>query len=146
MTLAPDQMICFSLYSATHAMQQVYRPLLDPLGLTYPQYLVLSALWATEGAPTVGDVSRMVALESSTLTPLLKRLEAMGHLTRRRDSADERKVRLHLTDQGRALQDEARHIPDCIAQACGMSLAALEHLQRDVNRLRDNLRGADDAA
>ena len=108
--------------------------------------LVLSALWTREDAPTVGDLSRMVALESSTLTPLLKRLEAMGHVERRRDAEDERKVRLVLTDKGRALSDEARHIPECIAQACGMSLAALEHLQRDVNRLRDNLNGTGDTA
>ena len=133
MSMPPDAMICFALYSAAHAMQQAYRPLLDPLGLTYPQYLVLSALWSGQEPPTVGAIGRQLQLESSTLTPLLKRLEAIGLIRRTRDTADERQVRVHLTDDGRAMQARAAHVPDCILERTGMTPQALL-------ALRDRLR------
>lgn len=141
MTLAPSDMICFALYSAAHAMQQAYRPHLDALGVTYPQYLVLSALWTSEGAPSVGEIARRVDLESNTLTPLLKRLEALGLVERRRDAADERLVRIALTPDGKALEARAADIPACIAEKTGMSLDQLVDLRREVVRLSDNLRG-----
>ncbi len=110
MTLAPPDMLCFALHSAAHAMHAAYAPLLEPLGLTYPQYLALSALAAEDGQ-SVGTLGATLRLESNTLTPLLKRMEAAGWLTRRRSDRDERQVLLHLTDAGRALAGQAAAIP-----------------------------------
>ena len=138
--LSPQDMVCFSLYSAVHAMTQAYRPHLEALGLTYPQYLVMSALWSATDAPTVGTLSRQLQLESSTLTPLLKRLETTGLLTRRRDAEDERQVRIALTEAGQALQGRTAHIASCIAEQSGMSVDDLLALRDQVSRLRDNLR------
>ena len=139
--LSVAEMICFSLYSATHAMQHAYKPLLEALGLTYPQYLALVALWGEDGQ-TVGQLGQALQLESNTLTPLLKRLEAQGLLTRARDSKDERQVRVSLTEAGRAMQGRAAAIPGCILEKSGMSLAALTALRDQVTALRDQLRGA----
>ena len=133
------EMICFSLYSATHAMQHAYKPLLEALGLTYPQYLALVALWGEDGQ-TVGQLGQALQLESNTLTPLLKRLEAQGLLSRARDSRDERQVRVSLTEAGREMQGRAAAIPGCILEKSGMSLAALTALRDQVNALRDQLR------
>jgi DNA-binding MarR family transcriptional regulator len=141
MTLPLPDMICFALYSATHAMQHVYKPLLDDLGLTYPQYLVLTALW-TGQAQTVGSLGRQVQLESNTLTPLLKRLEERGLITRSRSTADERQVNITLTDPGRALQARAAHIPDCVLEKSGLSIEDLTRLRDQITTLRDHLRGA----
>lgn len=141
MTLPIPQMICFSLYSATHAMQHAYKPLLEAIGLTYPQYLALVALWG-EDAQTVGQLGQAMQLESNTLTPLLKRLEAQGLVRRARDTGDERQVRVSLTDAGRALQARAAHIPGCILEKSGMTPAALTALRDQVNGLRDQLRQA----
>ncbi|MCW5689006.1 MAG: MarR family transcriptional regulator, partial [Pseudolabrys sp.] len=102
-------LLCFAIYSAGHAFNRVYKPLLDKLGLTYPQYLVMVALWA-ENDQTVGQIGDTLFLESSTLTPLLKRLEGLGLLTRRRDPEDERQVRLCLTDKGDALRKQSRDV------------------------------------
>ena len=104
------EMICFSLYSATHAMQHAYKPLLEALGLTYPQYLVMVALWAEDGQ-TVGQLGQALQLESNTLTPLLKRMQAQGLVLRARDSRDERQVRVRLTEAGREMQSRAAAIP-----------------------------------
>lgn len=139
MKLAPPDMICFALYSAAHAMQQAYKPLLDPLDLTYPQYLALTALWAKDDQ-TVGEIGRQVQLESNTLTPLFKRLEAQGLVNRRRDEDDERQVRIQLTEAGRAMQERAAHIPACIVERTGMDLAELVALRDRVISLRDHLR------
>ncbi|MFG1224341.1 MarR family winged helix-turn-helix transcriptional regulator [Xanthobacter wiegelii] len=136
-----EDMVCFAFYSASHAFTRVYKPLLDDLGLTYPQYLALVSLW-TEDDRTVGSLGAALGLESSTLTPLLKRLEALGHLTRSRDPADERVVRVKLTPQGRALQEKARHIPGCILAATGLELADVMRLQREVTALRAALEKA----
>ena len=133
-----DHQLCFAIYSATHAFNRVYKPLLDPLGLTYPQYLVMLALWA-EDDRTVGGLGEALYLESSTLTPLLKRLEAQGLLTRTRDQADERVVRIKLTAAGKRLAAEAREIPRCMLRSSGLSLDALLRLQREVAAVRDRL-------
>ena len=133
------EMICFSLYSATHAMQHAYKPLLEALGLTYPQYLALVALWGEDGQ-TVGQLGQALQLESNTLTPLLKRMEAQGLVGRARDSRDERQVRVTLTEAGRDMQAHAAEIPRCILEKSGMSLAALTTLRDQVSALRDQLR------
>jgi DNA-binding MarR family transcriptional regulator len=137
-------LLCFAVYSAGHAFSRVYKPLLDPLGLTYPQYLALTALWA-EDNQTVGGLGNRLLLESNTLTPLLKRLEANGYVVRHRDEADERQVRVRLTARGHELRAETLDIPRCILQATGLSAAELERLRADVAALRDSLLGADDA-
>ncbi len=136
--LKPADLLCFAVYSAGHAFNRVYKPLLDHIGLTYPQYLVMLALWSKDNQ-TVGELGRSLSLESNTLTPLLKRLEAMGHVTRRRDPSDERQVRIALTERGRSLQQEATHIPQCIVEATGLPLSELQRLQSEVTALRDAL-------
>lgn len=138
-TLSPSEMLCFALYSAGHAMQQAYKPLLDPLGLTYPQYLVLSALWS-EDDRTLGSLAVQMQLASNTLTPLVKRLQAKGLLTRERDAQDERQVRIRLTDQGRALQVQSAEVSRCFLEQTGLSMDQAARLRDDVMLLRDNLR------
>jgi DNA-binding MarR family transcriptional regulator len=133
-----EDLVCFAVYSAGHAFNRVYKPLLDELGLTYPQYLVMVSLWDKDDK-TVGELGELLFLESSTLTPLLKRLEAVGYLTRSRDPSDERQVRIRLTNAGKALQRKARDVPRCILEATGLSIADLRRLQRDVSNLRQNL-------
>jgi DNA-binding MarR family transcriptional regulator len=113
-----DDLLCFSVYSANHALTRLYRPLLAPLGLTYPQYLVLVALWEND-AQKVGDLGKRLDLETNTLTPLLKRMESAGYLTRRRNPEDERSLIVTLTDKGQALRAEARHISTCVIEAMG---------------------------
>src|SRR6188768_3869885 len=106
MAMAPlklDQLLCFSLYGASMAVNRAYKPMLDELGITYPQYLVLNALWEEDGQ-AIGAIAERLALESSTITPLVKRLEAAGLLTRERNPHDERQVLARLTGEGRALQ------------------------------------------
>lgn len=137
--LPPPQMLCFAIYSAGHAMQAAYKPLLDPLGLTYPQYLALAALWHQDGQ-TVGQIGATLLLESNTLTPLLKRLEQAGWITRRRDKGDERQVRLHLTDQGRAMQTQAAPVPLCFLDSTGLTAEQAAALRDNLAALRDRLR------
>jgi MarR family transcriptional regulator, organic hydroperoxide resistance regulator len=141
MSLPVSDMICFSLYSATHAMQAAYKPLLDQIGLTYPQYLVLTALWQADGQ-SVGQIGQTLQLESNTLTPLLKRMEAQGLVSRSRSRADERQVMVSLTETGQALQSRAAHIPACILEKSGMTLQALTALRDQINALRGHLRSA----
>jgi MarR family transcriptional regulator, organic hydroperoxide resistance regulator len=135
----PEQdLLCFAFYSTSHAFNRIYNPLLNELGLTYPQYLVMVSLWAKDDQ-TVGELGETLFLESSTLTPLLKRLEAIGYLTRSRDLSDERQVRVQLTSAGRALEKKARDIPGCILEATGLSLADLHRLQREIAAVRQRL-------
>ena len=136
--LALDEFLCFSIYSAGHAFNQFYRPLLDKLGLTYPQYLVMVALW-TQDARTVKELGQALFLESNTLTPMLKRLEGLGYVVRRRDAEDERQVRVCLTEQGRALRAEAAEIPACVEQALGLSHADVASLEAQLAAVRDRL-------
>lgn len=132
-------MLCFALYSAALAMQAAYKPLLEPLGLTYPQYLALSALWAEDGQ-TVGQIGAALTLDSNTLTPLLKRLEQAGWVRRQRDAADERQVRLWLTDAGHALREKAGAVPPCFLDRAGMDRDQAAALRDEVAALRDRLR------
>ncbi|QRG07631.1 MarR family transcriptional regulator [Xanthobacter dioxanivorans] len=136
-----DEFLCFAFYAASHAFTRVYKPLLDKLGLTYPQYLVMVALWDADDQ-TVGGIGEKLGLESSTLTPLLKRLEALGHVTRARDAADERVVRVRLTAQGGALREAALGIPGCILAATGLDLPRVMALQKEVTQLRAALERA----
>lgn len=133
-----EDLLCFAVYSAGHAFNRVYKPLLDELGLTYPQYLVMLSLWGKDDQ-TVGELGETLFLESSTLTPLLKRLEAIGLLDRSRDPSDERQVRVRLTNSGRALQKKARGIPRYILEASGLSLVDLRKLLREIKAVRQSL-------
>ena len=130
-----DRQLCFALYSASLAMTKLYKPLLEPLGLTYPQYLVMLVLWEGDGL-TVGQVGERLALDSGTLTPLLKRLEANGLVQRLRDAADERRVLLQLTPTGRALKTQARKVPVAVAGASGCELAEIGTLTQRLQALR----------
>lgn len=139
--LALDKQLCFALYSASLAMTKVYKPLLAPLGLTYPQYLVMLALWEEDGQ-AVGALGERLALDSGTLTPLLKRLQAQGVVDRERDARDERRVIVRLTAEGRALKAKARRIPPEVARASGCDLAGIAALTRQLAALRESLAGA----
>lgn len=136
--LALDKQLCFALYSASLAMTKVYKPLLAPLGLTYPQYLVMLALWEGDGQ-TVSALGDKLALDSGTLTPLLKRLEAQGRLGRERDAEDERRVIVRLTDAGRKLKLQARGVPMAIGRASGCELGEIVELTRQLTTMRDAL-------
>lgn len=146
-TLTPDQMLqldrqlCFALYSASHAMSKAYKPHLDALGLTYPQYVAMLVLWERDGL-TVSEIGERLYLDSGTLTPLLKRLEAAGYISRLRDVADERRVLIQLTAAGRKLKTKAGHIPGCMFEAMQCTPAELGALTRQVQQLRDRLQAA----
>jgi MarR family transcriptional regulator, organic hydroperoxide resistance regulator len=134
--------LCFSVYSTAHAFNRVYKPLLDRIGLTYPQYLVMLVLWERDGL-AVKDIGARLFLDSGTLTPLLKRLESAHLIRRTRSAEDERQVRVSLTAQGTALRDKARNIvPDAILAATGCSVAELSALQKNLIALRDQLNAA----
>jgi DNA-binding MarR family transcriptional regulator len=139
-----DQSLCFAVYSAGLAFNRLYKPILDPLGLTYPQYLVMMALWEKDGQG-VGELGDLLFLESNTLTPLIKRLEAAGLVKRARDTQDERQVRVTLTVAGRDLLKQASCVPMQVVEASGMSVEQLVRLRNSVAGLRDNLRAAVDA-
>lgn len=130
--------LCFAIYSAGHALNRVYKPMLDALGLTYPQYLVMTILWDSD-CQTVGQIGDRLFLGSSTLTPLLKRLEGAGLLSRARDASDERVVRVGLTGPGRALQERAAHLPACILEASGRDAEGIRKLRLEIETLRDAL-------
>ncbi|CAN7245344.1 MarR family winged helix-turn-helix transcriptional regulator [Mesorhizobium sp. LjRoot246] len=134
-----DQQLCFALYSASGLMTRLYRPLLDPLGLTYPQYLAMLALW--ERAPsTVGELGEALGLDSATLTPLLKRLEAGGLVTRRRDLADERRVLVEPTAKGQALREQAKSVPAAMLCNLPLDVDELKSLHRTLTRFVSGLR------
>jgi len=133
--------LCFAIYSTAHAFNRVYRPLLDRLGLTYPQYLVMLVLWERDGVP-VKDISERLFLDSGTLTPLLKRLETAQLIKRTRSSADERQVLIALTSQGHALREKAKSVPQSILAASACSVAELSAIKHDLVALRDRLNTA----
>ncbi|CAB5718420.1 Organic hydroperoxide resistance transcriptional regulator [Delftia tsuruhatensis] len=133
-----DNQVCFALYSASLAMTKLYKPLLDRIGLTYPQYLVMLVLWERDGL-TVSEIGERLTLDSGTLTPLLKRLEGAGLLARLRDASDERRVRITLTEQGRTLRAEAEKIPPCVLQSTQCTLPELQALTRQLGTLRERL-------
>ncbi|MCE3606061.1 MarR family transcriptional regulator [Massilia sp. P8910] len=136
--LALENQFCFALYSASHAMTKTYKPMLDRLGLTYPQYLVMLVLWEQD-AILVKDIGARLFLDSGTLTPLLKRLEGNGLLSRNRDPHDERQVRIVLTDEGRDLRAQAEAIPEQVLCASGQELAALGRMRSELSSVRDDL-------
>ena len=133
-----DHQLCFALYAASLSMTKLYKPLLEPLGLTYPQYLAMLVLWQGDGL-TVSQLGERLALDSGTLTPLLKRLEASGLVQRLRDAADERRVLLQLTPAGRALKARAVRVPQTIAAASGCELSELSELTSKLQALRQRL-------
>lgn len=139
--LSLDNQLCFALYSASLSMTRLYKPLLDELALTYPQYLVMLALWEADGV-TVSDLGTRLSLDSGTLTPLLKRLEATGYLSRMRDVADERRVLIRLRAEGRALRARAVQVPQCLLAASQCSLEELSQLTRQLQALRDRVSAA----
>lgn len=143
MTMPPSDMLCFALYSAGHAMQSAYAPLLEPLGLTYPQYLVLSSL-ADHPEQTVGQLGGSLLLDSNTLTPLLKRMEAAGWLTRQRSTRDERRVLVALSDAGKRLVAKAADVPRCFGAKTGLDLPELIALRDTLTALRDQMRPRSD--
>ena len=136
--LALDHQLCFALYAASLAMTKAYKPLLSPLGLTYPQYLVLLVLWEGDGI-SVSHLGERLTLDSGTLTPLLKRLEAQGLLQRQRDSADERRVLVDLTPAGRNLREQAAAVPQTIACASACDLQQIGTLATQLHSLRRQL-------
>ncbi|AVO60362.1 MarR family winged helix-turn-helix transcriptional regulator [Pseudomonas sp. 22526] len=133
-----DNQLCFALHSTSLLMTKVYKPLLQELGLTYPQYLAMMVLWEQDGL-TVGEISSRLLTDPGSLTPLLKRLEAEGLLSRTRSREDERVVIIELTEQGRALHGRARGVPQCILGASGLTLEQLRKLQADLLNLRGHL-------
>jgi DNA-binding MarR family transcriptional regulator len=133
-----DNQLCFALYSASLQMTKLYKPLLAEIGLTYPQYLAMMALWEEDGV-TVGALGERLFLDSGTLTPLLKRLEAAKLVKRERNEADERQVLIHLTDKGRALRKAASAIPAKVACAAGMPIEELANLKKKLEKLRGKL-------
>lgn len=135
---ALEELLCFSVYQTSHAFNQVYRPLLEATGLTYPQYLVLTLLWSRDGQ-SVREIGRALRLQSNTLTPLLKRLESLGLVLRRRDEADERVVRVSFTEKGRALFLNATGATACVAEACGLSPSEMEDLIVRLGMLQERL-------
>ena len=133
-----DNQLCFALYSTSLAMTKLYKPLLDKLELTYPQYLVMLVLWQNDGL-MVSALGERLFLDSGTLTPLLKRMETAGWLTRQRDVQDERRVTIRLTSAGRSLQAQAERIPGCILDASQCALPELISLTQQVQALRERL-------
>lgn len=129
-----ERQVCFALSVASRSVVGLYRPLLEPMGLTHPQYLVMLALW--QQAPlSVRELSRLLQLDPGTLSPLLKRLETVGYVDRQRDPSDERSLAVTLTDKGRALRAEAEKIPPAIVARLGMPIAELESLHAALTRV-----------
>ena len=135
-----DHQLCFALYSSSLLMTKLYKPVLGALGLTYPQYLVLLVLWETD-AIGVSELGAQLYLDSGTLTPLLKRMEAAGWLTRERAVDDERRVVVSLTNAGRALRRQAAHVPVEVACATGCKLSEINELTTQLRALRGNVAG-----
>lgn len=136
-----DNQLCFAVYSASLAMTRLYKPLLEKLNLTYPQYLVMLALWERDGQ-MVSELGAQLSLDSGTLTPLLKRLEANGLVARLRDVADERRVHITLTSAGRKLKARAASVPGCLLAASECSISELVGLTRQLQALRDRIKAA----
>ncbi|WP_433379012.1 MarR family winged helix-turn-helix transcriptional regulator [Streptosporangium sp. CA-115845] len=139
--LSLESQVCFALAVASRNVIGVYRPLLEPMGLTHPQYLVMLALW--EQAPlSVKELSKLLRLDPGTLSPLLKRLEAVGYIRRQRDGQDQRVLAVSLTPEGRGLRDEAEKVPPAIVRRLGMNLEELQELHRSLNRVIAAVDGA----
>ena len=137
-----DGQLCFAIYGAAHAFNRAYKPLLEPLGLTYPQYLVMLALWEEDGQP-VKAIGERLGLDSGTLSPLLKRLEQADLVKRRRDRKDERQVHISLTPKGAEMKAEAEHVARAIGEALGCGLDEVAALRDALKALRERLLNAD---
>lgn len=140
--LALERQVCFALAVTNRAVLAVYRPLLEPLGLTHPQYLVMLALWdhqkahpGTRSPLSVKQIATVLQLDSATLSPMLKRLEALGLISRSRSAADERSTEVELTDEGTVLRDRALSVPDAVVARLGVDLAELEELHRVLSSI-----------
>jgi MarR family transcriptional regulator, organic hydroperoxide resistance regulator len=137
--LTLDDQVCFALYTASRLVTRAYGPVLTELGLTYPQYITMIALWEAGGPLSVGDLGNRLRLDSGTLTPLLKRLQAQGLLTRIRDPQDERRVLIQLTSQGAALRHSACAVPEHLASRYGADHTQLASLKRILDQLIETL-------
>lgn len=135
-----EDQLCYSLYAASMAISRAYKPTLDMLGITYPQYLVLHTLWEEDGR-TIGAIADRLALESSTVTPLVKRLEAAGHVERRRNPADERQVNVFLTDQGAAMRERCGCLGEALMERMALPMEQILRLKKDADMLRRSLGG-----
>ena len=133
-----DAQLCFSLYSTTIAINRLYKPMLDSLGVTYPQYLVLGTLWEADGQ-TIGAIADRLALEPSTITPLMKRLEAAGFVSRQRNPQDERQVQVFLTHKGKALRQQASCLTDALLENSKLTIPEMIALNDQIQRLRTAL-------
>jgi DNA-binding MarR family transcriptional regulator len=131
-----DDQLCFALYSANIAINRTYLPVLEKLGITY---LVLGSLWQADGLP-IGAIADRLSLESSTITPLVKRLEAAGFITRRRNPEDERQVIVNLTDKGTAMRQQSKCLTETLLERSGLAVPDIVRLNREVSALRDTLR------
>jgi DNA-binding MarR family transcriptional regulator len=140
--LALERQVCFALSIAARSVLSIYRPILEAMGLTHPQYLVMLALWG-QSPLAVKELIDMLQLDGPTLSPMLKRLEAAGLVTRTRDPHDERQLRVGLTEKGRALRQQALNVPPTVVAKIGMSLGELEELHRGLTALNDAARRAD---
>ncbi|HEX4843633.1 MAG TPA: MarR family transcriptional regulator [Limnobacter sp.] len=138
--LALENQLCFSLYSTSLAITQLYKPLLAPLGLTYPQYLVMLILWQEDGLSLI-NVARQLGQQPGALTPVIKRMAEQGLLTRNRSTEDERQLQIHLTDAGKRMKDHAMDIHRCILEQCGVSSAVLMKLKNELDDLRQRVQG-----
>jgi len=140
-TLPLDDQLCFSIYSASLAIQRIYKPMLDELGVTYTQYLVLSTLWERDGL-TISAIGERLALEPSTITPAVKRLEAAGFVSRERSATDERQVEVYLTKKGKALHAKTGCLTETLLRHSGFQVTEMIDLNRQVIRLRQAMRDA----
>jgi len=136
-----DNQICFAVYSTAHAFNRIYKPLLEGLGLTYPQYLVMLVLWERDDVP-LKDIGERLFLDSGTLTPLLKRMEAAELIKRTRSTEDERQVLIALTPKGHALKEKARAVPEGILASSACSIGELAAIKNEIVALRDRLNAA----
>lgn len=139
--IALDQMLCFAVYKAEQAFNRVYRAALEPLGLTYPQFLTMRLLWQ-ERSMSVGEISDRLGLDSGTITPLLKRLINMGLVRKQRRENDERRVDIYLTEAGYALETKAARVLECVANALQLDSKQAKTTLETINRLTANLTGA----
>jgi len=138
--LALERQVCFALAVASRSVISLYRPLLEPMGLTHPQYLVMLALWRSEPL-CVKDLSRLLQLEPATLSPLLKRLEVAGYVRRQRDPADERSLRVTLTDSGLQLRERARAVPSAVREQLRMERQELDELHETLTHVIGQVQG-----
>ena len=139
--LALERQVCFALSIAARSVLSIYRPILEPMGLTHPQYLVMLALWGRSPL-AVKELIETLQLDGPTLSPMLKRLEAAGLVTRTRDPNDERQLRVDLTEKGHALRQQALNVPPAVVAQLGMSLGELEELHKGLTALNDAARRA----